>query len=57
MQNGKVAITESTQVRCEHGHLAAVIRDGGVSTLMRDGCMLNIPWPKVTVELTKKLNS
>ena len=56
MQNGKATTTQSTQVRCDHGHLAAVIKDGGINIVMRDGCMLNIPWPKVTVELIKKLN-
>ena len=45
-----------TEVRCEHGHLGAVVFRDAVAIKLRDGCTVRVNWPLVRVELVKKLN-
>lgn len=53
---GQSTITDSTPVKCEHGHTVALVSSDGIRLKYRDGCTVLIRWPKVSVELVKQLN-
>lgn len=47
---------ERRPIRCEHGHVAAVILPTGVEIRLRDDCKVLIPWPRVEVRVVKELS-
>ncbi len=51
----RIKIGDNTALRCEHGHLAAVITPKGIEIKMRDGCVFEVPWPKIEVRIVKDL--